>query len=73
MQIAWITLKYTQSNSVCFSADGQVIGVGVGQQSRVHCTRLAASKADLWRLRQHPYDLNLPFKAGIKRPDRDRP
>ena len=71
MLIAWITLKYTQSNSVCFAADGQVIGVGAGQQSRVHCTRLAASKADLWRLRQHPYVLNLPFKAGIKRPDRD--
>lgn len=71
MLIAWITLKYTQSNSVCFSADGQVIGVGAGQQSRVHCTRLAASKADLWRLRQHPYVLNLPFKSGIKRPDRD--
>lgn len=71
MLIAWITLKYTQSNSVCFAADGQVIGVGAGQQSRVHCTRLAASKADLWRLRQHPYVLNLPFKTGIKRPDRD--
>ena len=71
MLIAWITLKYTQSNSVCFAADGQVIGVGAGQQSRVHCTRLAASKADLWRLRQHPYVLNLPFKSGIKRPDRD--
>ncbi|MCX6058678.1 MAG: phosphoribosylaminoimidazolecarboxamide formyltransferase [Chloroflexi bacterium] len=71
MLIAWITLKYTQSNSVCFAADGQVIGVGAGQQSRVHCTRLAASKADLWRLRQHPYILNLPFKSGIKRPDRD--
>ncbi len=71
MLIAWITLKYTQSNSVCFAADGQVIGVGAGQQSRVHCTRLAASKADLWRLRQHAYVLNLPFKTGIKRPDRD--
>ena len=71
MLIAWITLKYTQSNSVCYAVDGQVIGVGAGQQSRVHCTRLAGSKADLWRLRQHPYVLNLPFKPGIKRPDRD--
>ena len=71
MLIAWITLKYTQSNSVCYAVDGQVIGVGAGQQSRVHCTRLAGSKADLWRLRQHPYVLNLPFKTGIKRPDRD--
>ena len=71
MLIAWITLKYTQSNSVCYTADGQVIGVGAGQQSRVHCARLAGSKADLWRLRQHPSVLNLPFKSGIKRPDRD--
>ncbi len=71
MLIAWITLKYTQSNSVCYAVDGQVIGVGAGQQSRVHCARLAGSKADLWRLRQHPYVLNLPFKSGIKRPDRD--
>ena len=71
MLIAWITLKYTQSNSVCYAVDGQVIGVGAGQQSRVHCARLAGSKADLWRLRQHPYVLNLPFKPGIKRPDRD--
>ncbi|NOT06462.1 MAG: phosphoribosylaminoimidazolecarboxamide formyltransferase [Anaerolineales bacterium] len=71
MLIAWITLKYTQSNSVCYAVDGQVIGVGAGQQSRVHCARLAGSKADLWRLRQHPYVLNLPFKTGIKRPDRD--
>lgn len=71
MLIAWITLKYTQSNSVCYAVDGQVIGVGAGQQSRVHCTRLAGAKADLWRLRQHPSVLNLPFKAGIKRPDRD--
>ncbi len=71
MLIAWITLKYTQSNSVCYVVDGQVIGVGAGQQSRVHCARLAGSKADLWRLRQHPYVLNLPFKTGIKRPDRD--
>ncbi len=71
MLIAWITLKYTQSNSVCYAVDGQVIGVGAGQQSRVHCARLAGSKADLWRLRQHPTVLNLPFKLGIKRPDRD--
>ena len=71
MLIAWITLKYTQSNSVCYAVDGQVIGVGAGQQSRVHCARLAGSKADLWRLRQHPTVLNLPFKPGIKRPDRD--
>ncbi len=71
MLIAWITLKYTQSNSVCYAVDGQVIGVGAGQQSRVHCARLAGSKVDLWRLRQHPTVLNLPFKPGIKRPDRD--
>ncbi len=71
MLIAWITLKYTQSNSVCYAADGQVIGVGAGQQSRVHCVRLAGTKADLWRLRQHPSILNLPFKSDIKRPDRD--
>jgi AICAR transformylase/IMP cyclohydrolase PurH len=71
MLIAWITLKYTQSNSVCFAADGQVIGVGAGQQSRVHCVRLAGTKADLWYLRQHPKVLGLPFKPGIKRPDRD--
>ncbi len=71
MLIAWITLKYTQSNSVCFAKDGQVIGVGAGQQSRVHCVRLAGTKADLWYLRQHPRVLGLPFKPGIKRPDRD--
>jgi phosphoribosylaminoimidazolecarboxamide formyltransferase / IMP cyclohydrolase len=71
MLIAWITLKFTQSNSVCFAADGQVIGVGAGQQSRVHCVRLAGTKADLWYLRQHPRVLDLPFKPGIKRPDRD--
>jgi len=71
MLIAWITLKYTQSNSVCYAVDGQVIGVGAGQQSRVHCARLAGSKADLWRLRQHPSVLTLPFKEGVKRPDRD--
>jgi phosphoribosylaminoimidazolecarboxamide formyltransferase / IMP cyclohydrolase len=71
LTIAWITLKYTQSNSVCFVADGQAIGVGAGQQSRVHCVRLAGQKADLWWLRQHPIVLDLPFKVGIKRPDRD--
>lgn len=69
--VALITLKYTQSNSVCFAKDGQVIGNGAGQQSRVHCTRLAGSKADLWWLRQHPSCLNLPFKDGVKRPERD--
>jgi len=71
MIVAWITLKYTQSNSVCFAVDGQVIGVGAGQQSRIHCTRLAGTKADLWWLRQHPAVLGLEFKAGIHRPDRD--
>ena len=71
LTLAWITLKYTQSNSVCFIADGQAIGVGAGQQSRIHCVRLAGQKADLWSLRQHPIVLNLPFRAGIKRPDRD--
>jgi phosphoribosylaminoimidazolecarboxamide formyltransferase/IMP cyclohydrolase len=71
LTIAWITLKYTQSNSVCFVLDGQTIGVGAGQQSRIHCVRLAAQKADLWWLRQHPTILELPFKPGIKRPDRD--
>ena len=71
MFIAWITLKFTQSNSVCYVTDGQTIGVGAGQQSRVHCARLAGSKADLWRLRQHPSVLALPFKESIKRPDRD--
>jgi phosphoribosylaminoimidazolecarboxamide formyltransferase/IMP cyclohydrolase len=71
MLISWITLKYTQSNSVCFAVGGQVIGVGAGQQSRIHCTRLAGLKADLWRLRQHPAVLGLPFRPGIKRPDRD--
>jgi phosphoribosylaminoimidazolecarboxamide formyltransferase/IMP cyclohydrolase len=69
--ISMITLKYTQSNSVCFTVDGQVIGVGAGQQSRVHCTRLAASKADIWFLRQHPKVLSLPFKEGLKRPEMD--
>jgi len=71
LAIAWITLKYTQSNSVCFVADGQTIGVGAGQQSRVHCVRLAGQKADLWRLRQHPHVLGLPFKPEIKRAERD--
>lgn len=69
--VALITLKYTQSNSVCYAYDGQAIGVGAGQQSRVHCTRLAGSKADTWFLRQHEKVLNLPFKHEIKRPDRD--
>ena len=69
--IALITLKYTQSNSVCFAFGGQVIGVGAGQQSRIHCTRLAATKADYWRLRRHPKTLRLPFKGGIRRPERD--
>lgn len=69
--ISMITLKYTQSNSVCFAKDGQVIGVGAGQQSRIHCTRLAASKADIWYLRQHPAVLNLPFKEGISMPNKD--
>jgi phosphoribosylaminoimidazolecarboxamide formyltransferase/IMP cyclohydrolase len=69
--ISMITLKYTQSNSVCFALDGQVIGVGAGQQSRIHCTRLAASKADIWYLRQHPAVLELPFKEGVVRPERD--
>ncbi len=69
--ISLITLKYTQSNSVCFAIDGQAIGVGAGQQSRVHCTRLAGSKADTWFLRQHDKVLNLPFKAELGRPDRD--
>jgi phosphoribosylaminoimidazolecarboxamide formyltransferase/IMP cyclohydrolase len=71
MFIAWITLKFTQSNSVCYVTDGQTIGVGAGQQSRVHCARLAGSKADLWRLRQHPSVMALAFKDGVKRPDRD--
>jgi len=65
--LSMVTLKYTQSNSVCFALDGQIIGCGAGQQSRIHCTRLAASKADLWYLRQHPYVLSLTFKDGIKR------
>lgn len=69
--IALITLKYTQSNSVCFALDGQAIGIGAGQQSRVHCTRLAASKARTWFLRQHPKVLSLPFRNDLKRADRD--
>lgn len=69
--ISMITLKYTQSNSVCFALDGQVIGVGAGQQSRIHCTRLAASKADIWYLRQHPAVLALPFKEGVAKPEKD--
>jgi len=69
--VALITLKYTQSNSVCYVKDGQAIGVGAGQQSRIHCTRLAGSKADNWYLRQCPKVLNLPFAQGVKRPDRD--
>ena len=69
--IAMITLKYTQSNSVVYAKDGQVIGVGAGQQSRIHCTRLAGSKADNWWLRQHKKVLNLPFKEDIRRADRD--
>ena len=69
--IALITLKYTQSNSVCYAVDGQAIGVGAGQQSRIHCTRLAGNKADIWHLRQHEKVLNLPFKDSVGRPDRD--
>ncbi|WP_279126985.1 phosphoribosylaminoimidazolecarboxamide formyltransferase [Acidaminococcus fermentans] len=69
--IAMITLKYTQSNSVCYVKDGQTIGVGAGQQSRIHCTRLAGDKADKWWLRQSPKVLNLPFRADIRKPDRD--
>ena len=69
--IALITLKYTQSNSVCYAKDGQAIGVGAGQQSRVHCTRLAGQKADIWYLRQNPKVMALPFKEDIRRPDRD--
>lgn len=71
MIVALITLKYTQSNSVCFATDGQAIGVGAGQQSRIHCTRLAASKADLWHLRQHEKVLGLQFAEGLGRPDKN--
>lgn len=69
--ISLITLKYTQSNSVCYVKDGQAIGIGAGQQSRIHCTRLAGQKADIWWLRQCPKVMNLPFKPGIRRADRD--
>ena len=69
--IATITLKYTQSNSICFAYDGQVIGCGAGQQSRIHCTRLAAGKADIWMLRQHPKVLSMQFKEGLKNPVKD--
>ena len=69
--IALITLKYTQSNSVCYVKDGQAIGIGAGQQSRIHCTRLAGNKADIWWLRQSPQVMSLPFKANIRRADRD--
>ena len=71
LMIALITLKYTQSNSVCYAVDGQAIGVGAGQQSRIHCTRLAGGKADTWFLRQHEKVLSLPFLPTLKRPDRD--
>ncbi len=71
LMIALITLKYTQSNSVCYVKDGQAIGIGAGQQSRIHCTRLAGSKADIWWLRQHPKVMALPFKDDIRRADRD--
>ncbi|WP_068857211.1 phosphoribosylaminoimidazolecarboxamide formyltransferase [Leyella lascolaii] len=69
--ISLITLKYTQSNSVCYVKDGQAIGIGAGQQSRIHCTRLAGNKADIWWLRQHPKVMDLPFIDGIRRADRD--
>ena len=69
--VALITLKYTQSNSVCYAVDGQAIGVGAGQQSRIHCTRLAGTKADTWFLRQADKVINLPFREDIGRPDRD--
>ncbi len=71
LAIALITLKYTQSNSVCYVKDGQAIGIGAGQQSRIHCTRLAGNKADIWFLRQSPKVLNLPFKEGLRNADRD--
>ena len=71
LMIALITLKYTQSNSVCYVKDGQAIGIGAGQQSRIHCTRLAGQKADIWWLRQHPKVMGLPFVDGIRRADRD--
>ena len=71
LMVALIVLKYTQSNSVCYAKDGQAIGIGAGQQSRIHCTRLAGQKADNWLLRQHPQVLALPFVDKIGRPDRD--
>jgi phosphoribosylaminoimidazolecarboxamide formyltransferase/IMP cyclohydrolase len=71
MLVGLIALKYTQSNSVCFAYQGQVIGMGAGQQSRIHCTRLAGAKADTWFLRQHPAVLSLPFREGVGRPNRD--
>ena len=71
LTIAMITLKYTQSNSVCYTKGGQAIGIGAGQQSRIHCTRLAGSKADNWFLRQNPKVLNLPFRDDVRRADRD--
>jgi len=71
MIIAWTTLKFTQSNSVCYAVNGQTIGVGAGQQSRIHCSRLAGTKADLWWLRQHPDVLGLKFKPSISRPEKD--
>ncbi len=71
LMIALITLKYTQSNSVCYVKDGQAIGIGAGQQSRIHCTRLAGNKADIWWLRQAPQVLSLSFVDGIRRADRD--
>src|SRR5262249_33555145 len=71
MLVGLIATKYTQSNSVCLVADGQVIGNGAGQQSRIHCTRLAAGKADTWHLRQHPRTLSLQFRDGLDRGDRD--
>jgi phosphoribosylaminoimidazolecarboxamide formyltransferase / IMP cyclohydrolase len=69
--VALITLKYTQSNSVCLVTDGQTIGIGAGQQSRIHCMRIACAKADLWRLRQHPATIGLPFRSGLRRPEQD--
>ena len=69
--VSLITLKYTQSNSVCYAVDGQAIGVGAGQQSRIHCTRLAGQKADIWHLRQHDMVLSLPFLPELGRADRD--
>jgi phosphoribosylaminoimidazolecarboxamide formyltransferase/IMP cyclohydrolase len=71
MLVSMVALKYTQSNSVCLAIDGQIIGMGAGQQSRIHCTRLAASKAETWWLRQHPDVMSLEFPRGTGRPDRD--